>query len=200
VIVTGAGEGIGFACASAFAARGAELILTDHDPEALTQAAEILAAHSRFCDVLSDTGAAIFADAIEQEFGSFDVLVNAAGNGFVRTLGMMRMTKALLPLLRKGSGARLIVNVAPSGGPSLKHSLFPNAGSQASFRSLSDALAAQTRGSSIGVISVQPQLRPALADSPAARGDDALAQSIVELVRAQRPEWVARPPAARRRA
>jgi NAD(P)-dependent dehydrogenase (short-subunit alcohol dehydrogenase family) len=189
VIVTGAGEGIGFASASALAAHGAELILTDHNPEALTKAADFLGACSRFCDVLSETSAEIFADEIEQDFGSFDILVNAAGNGFVRTLGMMRMSKALLPVLRKGNGARLIVNVAPSSDPCPKHQLFPHAGSQAGFRTLSDALAGQTRGSSIGVVTIA-------AESDA----DATAEQIVAIVRAARPEWVSRPPAGRRRA
>ena len=189
VIVTGAGEGIGFACASAFAARGAELILTDHDPEALTGAGDFLGCYSRFCDVLSEASAAIFADEIGQEFVTFDVLINAAGNGFVRTLGMMRMAKALLPVLRKGSGGRLIVNVAPSSDPCSRHQLFAHAGSQSGFATLSDSLAAQTRGSSIGVVTVV-----------AGVDADATAERIVEIVRSARPEWLSRPTTVRRRA
>jgi len=189
VIVTGAGEGIGFACASAFAARGAELILTDHDPEALTGAGDFLGCYSRFCDVLSEASAAIFADEIGQEFVTFDVLINAAGNGFVRTLGMMRMAKALLPVLRKGSGGRLIVNVAPSSDPCSRHQPFAHAGSQSGFATLSDSLAAQTRGSSIGVVTVV-----------AGVDADATAERIVEIVRSARPEWLSRPTTVRRRA
>jgi len=189
VIVTGAGEGIGFACASAFAARGAELILTDHDPEALTRAGDFLGCYSRFCDVLSEASAAIFADEIGQEFVTFDVLINAAGNGFVRTLGMMRMAKALLPVLRKGRGGRLIVNVAPSSDPCSRHQLFAHAGSQSGFTTLSDSLAAQTRGSSIGVVTVV-----------AGVDADATAERIVEIVRSARPEWLSRPTTVRRRA
>src|SRR5437763_817828 len=113
VLITGAGKGVGFACACAFAHRGAELILTDSDPEALTRASDFVDGFSRFCDVLSETSVAIFAEHFAQDFGSFDVLINAAGEGYVRSLGMVRMSSALLPVLRRGEGERLIVNFAP---------------------------------------------------------------------------------------
>ena len=143
VLISGAGAGIGFACASAFAACGAELILCDHDAEALTKVSELLGAYSRYCDVVSDSSVHIFAAQMSQDFESFDVLINAAGNGFVRALGMVRMAKELLPLIRKGSGARLIINIAPCCEPKTRHPLFPHASSQAGFHQLSDGLAAQ---------------------------------------------------------
>jgi NAD(P)-dependent dehydrogenase (short-subunit alcohol dehydrogenase family) len=201
VIISGAGAGIGFACASAFAARGAELTLTDHDPPALTIAAELLGARSRFCDVVSDSSVAIVAAELEEQLDSFDVLINAAGNGYVRALGMMRMTKALLPLMRKGSGARLIVNVAPCRSLRGGDQLFPHAGSPAGFRELHEAIAIQTRGSSIDVVAVRAKPRPTAAGSAPECGYDELAEEIVAMVRAQRPQWVQRPgSSAQRRA
>jgi len=202
VIIAGAGEGVGQACACAFARRGAELILTDSNGAALTRAAELLGAHSRFCDVASEASVAIFAAEIEQDFESFDVLINAAGNGYVRSLGMMRMSSALLPLLRRGRGNRLIVNVAPSHSLTGKHGMFPHAGSQHGFQQLSDALALKTRGSSIAVVVVPPALRPL----PVADGAElsweagGIAERIVDLVRGQRPEWVPVAPPGRKRA
>src|SRR3954469_21392954 len=106
VLVSGAAGGVGLACAEAFAARGAELVLSDRDGTALTRAAQRLGAHARFCDAISETSVAIFADDLASEFASIDVIINAAGRGYVRTLAMMRMTRAMMPLLRAGAGSR----------------------------------------------------------------------------------------------
>src|SRR5690242_9192967 len=95
VLVSGAASGVGLACAEAFAARGAELVLTDHDGTGLTRAAERLGAHSRFCDSISDASVAILAADIAEQVPSLDVLINAAGRAYVRTLAMTRMTRAL---------------------------------------------------------------------------------------------------------
>lgn len=192
VIISGAGAGIGFACATAFAALGAELILTDHDPTALTLAGELLGAHSRFCDVVSDTSVAIVAAELEQQFDSFDVLINAAGNGYVRALGMVRVTKALLPLMRRGNGARLIVNVAPCRSRRGGDKLFPHAGSPSGFGELHEAIAMLTRGSSIETVAVRATPKPTAAGRAPACGTEELAEEIVAMVRAQRPEWVPR--------
>ena len=202
VVVTGAGEGVGHACAAAFARRGAELVLTDSDGVALTRAGDRLSAHARFCDVASEASVAIFAADLGQAFDSIDVLINAAGNGYVRSLGMMRMSNALLPLLRRGRGNRLIVNIAPSNGVGGRHGMFPHAGSQHGFQQLSDALALKTKGSGIAVMVVPPTLRPLPVAGEAELGWDAnsIAARVVDLVRGQRPEWVPVAPPSRRRA
>ncbi len=189
VIVTGAGSGIGFACASAFAARGAELVLVDNDPEKLSRAGGTLGAYSRFCDVVSVSSAAIFAREIEQDFHGLEVLINAAGTGYIRALGMVCMARMLLPLLDKGRGARLIVNLAPCRERPAPHDLFPYAGSQRSFDQLSDAIAAQTRGTSIHVVKLCSGPRP-----------EDIAERIVAMAQKLRPSWVPKAEASKRRA
>ncbi len=206
VLISGAADGVGLACAYVFAERGAELILCDSDGTALTRATDAAGGFSRFCDVISDASVSVFASEIDAKFESIDVLINAAGDGYVRSLGMMQMSRALLPLLRRGSGRRLIINVAPAGGMTAS-GMFPYASSREGFQGLSDALADQTRGSMIDVVSIAPNLRFELGEKPEApfyrleRVDEAgTAERILELVAAARPEWRQRAVRRNRRA
>jgi NAD(P)-dependent dehydrogenase (short-subunit alcohol dehydrogenase family) len=205
VLITGAASGVGLACAYAFSERGAELILCDSDGTALTRASDAVGGFSRFCDVVSEASVAVFASEIDARFDSIDVLINAAGDGYVRTLGMTQMTRALLPILRRGADRRMIVNVAPAGGMRAQ-GMFPYASSREGFQGLSDALADQTRGSLIDVVSVTPDLRfeAAGAESPfyrIERIDEArTAERILELVASARPEWRQRDARRSRRA
>lgn len=209
VLVTGAGSGAGLACAEAFAARGAELVLCDHEGIALTRAAERLGAFSRFCDAVSETSVQVFAAEVAEKFPSIDVIVNAAGEAYVRALAMVRISRALMPLLRRGQGRRLIVNLAPSGDRTQDDQMFPYASSQGAFERLSEALAEQTRGSSIDVVAIRPWLTPAgpAWASPIAQlhGMDMVdergtAEQVVALVAAARPGWRWSPPRIDRRA
>ena len=205
VLVSGAGSGVGLACAYVFANRGAELILCDSDGTALTRASDATGGFSRFCDVVSESSVAVFAAEIAAKFDTFDVLINAAGKSYVRTLGMMQMSRTMLPSLRRGSGRRLIINVAPAGGIKLS-SMFPYASSREGFQGLSDALADQTRGSLIDVVTITPDLRfdAASGDTPFYRvervDEDSTAARILELVASARPEWRQRDARRSRRA
>lgn len=198
VLISGAASGVGLACAEAFAARGAELVLCDQDGTALTRAAERLSACARFCDSTAETSVAIFAADVASQFPSIDVVINAAGRGYVRTLAMMRMTRALMPLVRAGNGRRFVFNVAPLDGFTAANGMFPYAGSLAAFERLSDALAEDVRGTTIDVVSFTPRLaRAQLAHrAPADQlyrlqrvDENYSAEQIVRMVAAQRPEW-----------
>ena len=155
VLITGAGGGIGRACAEALCARGAELILCDNDASALREATEALDATARFCDVASEASVAVFAADIVESFHSLDLLINAAGGGYERTLGMYRVSRALLPALRRGRHYKLLLNIPPDEGANV--AIFPYASSGQAFQRLSAALAAETKGTGIGVLIACPE-------------------------------------------
>jgi short-subunit dehydrogenase involved in D-alanine esterification of teichoic acids len=158
VLIAGAAGGVGLACAESLGQYRAELILCDIDGVGLTQAGERLQAFTRYCDAIDDHSVEIFADEIAERYPSIDVLINAAGRGYIRALAMLRMTRAFMPLLRRGSGRRLLINVAPAGGFVATTGMFPYASSRRSFHGLSDALREQVRGTSIDVVDVTPRL------------------------------------------
>ena len=155
VLITGAGSGIGRACADALNVRGAELILCDNDAQSLRQATDELGGVGRYCDVASEASVAVFAADIIHSFHSLDLLINAAGGGYERTLGMYRMSRALLPALRRGSHYKLMLNIPPDEDAGV--AIFPYASSGQAFQRLSAALAAETRGTGVSVLIANPE-------------------------------------------
>lgn len=156
VLITGACEGVGRQCAETFAARGAEVVLADIDTDALSKLSSELGAVGRYCDVASEASVTIFAADIIQRFGSLDMVINAAGGGYERTLGMYRVSRALMPALRKGSVHNILLNIPPAEKDAAK-AIFPYASSHQAFQRLCAALAAETRGSAIRVLIGCPQ-------------------------------------------
>ncbi len=146
---------MGRECAEIFAARGAELILADIDTESLKDFCLQLGATGRFCDVASEASVTIFAAEILERFPDIDMIINAAGGGYERTLGMYRVSRALLPALRKGEFHNILLNIPPDEADA-RAAIFPYASSQQAFQRLCAALAAETRGSSVRVLIGQP--------------------------------------------
>lgn len=151
ILITGACRGIGHACAKAFAAQGAELILADNDAEMLSSLANDLSAVGRYCDVASEASVTIFAAEVLANYPELDMVINAAGGGYERTLGMYRVSRALMPGLRNGKYGKILLNIPPATADS-SDVIFPYASSQQAFQRLCSALAAETRGSSIKVM------------------------------------------------
>lgn len=156
VLIMGAGDGIGLACARAFAGHGADLLLSDSDGAALSHAAREVEARGLFCDVASEASVAIFAAEVQSSFSPLDVLINAAGRSYVRTLGTMRITRALLPMMRTDGGRKDIVNIAHMSAAA-DHCPFPYAASTNAFASLSDALAENVRGTKVVLTTIMPR-------------------------------------------
>jgi NAD(P)-dependent dehydrogenase (short-subunit alcohol dehydrogenase family) len=137
-VVTGANKGIGRAIVRQLAECGHTVYLGARDERRGRRAADELAADGldvRFLhlDVTDETSAKAAAERLAEEAGAVHVLVNNAGIGGpmqppsqtpaeqVRTVyetnvfGVITVTNALLPLLRKAPGAR-IVNVSSAIG------------------------------------------------------------------------------------
>jgi 2-keto-3-deoxy-L-fuconate dehydrogenase len=124
-LITAAGQGIGRAIAEAFVAEGAKVWATDLD---LSKLEGLKGAELRKLDVTSNEA----VEALAQETGPVDILVNAAGwvhHGTVldtddrawdfsfdiNVKSMHRTIKAYLPgMLEKGAGS--IVNIASGAG------------------------------------------------------------------------------------
>ena len=167
-MVTGAGSGIGYACARAFAEQGADLILSDIDGPSLKRAASDFDALGRFCDVVSEASVAVFTAEVLKSYASLDVLINAAGRSYVRNLGTMRITRAFLPTMKSDGGKKDIVNIAPMGGAARGPFLFPYAASQEAFERLSEALAEYIRGTKVELTTIVPSAQSIRAEHAAA--------------------------------
>lgn len=143
-LVTGAGSkaGIGFACATALAARGMALVLTSTTDRIHERAAEIVAGGGRAVALpgdLTSTGAApqLVRLALDT-FGRIDVLVNNAGMTSVSSQDLagglvgladdawrqsisrnldtvMAMTRAALPTMLQAGYGRVVVMTSVSG-------------------------------------------------------------------------------------
>jgi NAD(P)-dependent dehydrogenase (short-subunit alcohol dehydrogenase family) len=80
VLITGGSKGIGFACAKAFIAEGARVVLVSRSQENLDKAKKALAqAYVIAADLTDAAAAGAMVEKVEKEFGPIDVLVNSAG-------------------------------------------------------------------------------------------------------------------------
>ena len=175
-VVTGAASGIGRAIAISLAGRGCHLALADVNEAGLAETAKLTATNrvriSRHrLDVADRYAVAAFPALVAAEHPRVDILVNNAGVAVGGTFdqvseenfewlidinfwGVVRMTRAFLPLL-KASGDAHIVNlssifgiIAPAGQTAYSASKF-------AVRGFSEALRQELAGTGIGVTVVR---------------------------------------------
>lgn len=133
VLITGAASGIGKLLSEAFAARGAEVIVTDRDAQgAETLAKELTSRGQRARAFALDVTNIEQIQALARELGSLDGLINNAGVVFGGTFedvplerhlttyrinieGIVALTHAFLPLLLRSSEGH-VVNIASASG------------------------------------------------------------------------------------
>jgi 2-keto-3-deoxy-L-fuconate dehydrogenase len=165
-LVTGGGSGIGLATARLLAARGARVAVLDLDPSA---AAPLLRLRA---DVTDDGSVRAAVDAATAEFGGLDVLVNNAGIGAqgtvadnpdaewhhvldVNVLGLVRVTRAALPYLRRSDRAAIVNTCSIAATAGLPQRALYSA-SKGAVLSLTLAMAADLVQDGIRVSCVNP--------------------------------------------
>ena len=179
-LVTGAASGIGAAAAIALARAGHDVAINYSQSEAAARAvaaeAEKLGARTLLyrCDVSDDAAVRSMLAAVAERFGRLEVLINNAGtttnvkpkdfDGMtseewdrvfaVNVRGLFQVTRAALPLLRKGTNP-CIVNTASIVGLRPGPQPLPYAASKAAVVSLTKTLALNL-GPEIRVNAVAP--------------------------------------------
>jgi NAD(P)-dependent dehydrogenase (short-subunit alcohol dehydrogenase family) len=167
-IVTGASGGIGEATARALHAAGYRVFGTYRRPPA-TRSPDI---EYLACDVTSDESVSAAVGEVLTKAGRIDLLVNNAGVGLlagaeessleqakslfdVNLFGVIRMTKAVLPTMRRHGSGR-IVNISSVMGliPAPFMALY--ASSKHALEGYSESLDHEIRGSGVRVVLVEP--------------------------------------------
>lgn len=177
VIITGTNKGIGLETALAFARAGYKVFATMRNPENAAALKEKIEEESlpitiSAMDVDSDESVKQCIGAILEENGSIDVLVNNAGierHGSIEELtmedfksvmetnyfGVLRCTKALLPLMRKKRNG-CIINVASIAGRIANTPLGAYTASKFALEAVSESLAQEVKAHNIRVAIVEP--------------------------------------------
>jgi 2-keto-3-deoxy-L-fuconate dehydrogenase len=167
-LVTGGASGIGRAIAEAFVAEGAAVAVLDRDlGQGVPKGVTALTA-----DVTDDAGTRAAVHDAVQQLGGLDVLANNAGIGAqgtiadnedaewlrvfdVNVLGMVRVTRAALPHLRRSEHAAIVNTCSIAGIAGLPNRAVYSA-SKGAVMALTLSMAADLIGDGIRVNAVNP--------------------------------------------
>lgn len=137
VLITGTSTGIGYSLALAFAEAGFQTIATMRNTDkakTLLDAATKKNIHIdiRHLDVCDDQSVTFCVEQVLKDYGQINILINNAGEGFHRTVeqaslddikkvmdvnfyGVVRLTKAVLPMMRQMQSGH-IITISSLGG------------------------------------------------------------------------------------
>lgn len=211
-VITGAGGGIGRAIALSLARRGCHLALCDIDVAGLAVTIERVRdtnihATCHRLDVADREAVADLPGRIAAEHGRADLLVNNAGVALggrfeqvseadfdwlfaINFFGVVRMTRAFLPMLRASDDAR-ILNLSSLFGIIAPPGQAAYAASKFAVRGFSQALRHELAGTSVGITVAHPggvrtgiarnARRPAAADPQEAAREAARFERLLSL-------------------
>lgn len=175
-LVTGATSGIGRATARLFVARGWRVVGTGRRADRLEELAQELgdAFHGLAFDIADASAMEAAVDGLPEPFRGIDLLVNNAGLGrgtepaqsasmadwreMVETnvLGLLAITRALLPTLVERRGAVVSLSSVHATWPSATNGVY--GGTKAFVRQFSLDLRADLHGTGVRVTSIEPGL------------------------------------------
>jgi NADP-dependent 3-hydroxy acid dehydrogenase YdfG len=210
VFITGASSGIGAACAKAFAAQGAKLVLCARRLDRLNKLAEELGVpcHTFQLDVTDRAAVAQAIAAIPAEFRDIDILVNNAGlsRGMAKLYegaiddwdetiraninGLLYVTRAVLPgMVARQRGH--VINMGSVAG----HYSYQNGAvycaTKAAVKAITESLKMDLLGTPVRVTSVDPGLVETEFSVVRFHGDVDRAKKVYEGVTPMKAEDVA---------
>lgn len=194
-VVTGASSGIGAATARELARQGFHPVITARRRDRLDALAAAIGGSPFTLDMRDPAAIESFAAAVRGQFGRVDVLINNAGLALGRekleasvdadwvvmletnVLGVARMTRALLPLLREAPWAH-IVNIGSTAGIEVYQGGAGYTSSKHALRAITQTLRLELNGEPIRVTEVEPGMTNTEFSITRFKGDAAKADDV----------------------
>ena len=214
VFITGASSGIGKACAHAFAAEGARLLLAARREDRLKEEVNALTAagadavHTVALDVTQRASVEALPAALPSAWQEIDVLVNNAGlsrgldklyegkpddwEQMIETnvMGLLYVTRAVVPgMVERGRGH--VVNLGSTAGELTYPGGAVYCASKAAERSINDGLRQDLLGTPIRVTSVDPGMVETEFSEVRFHGDKERASKVYQGLTPLTPEDIA---------
>ncbi len=224
VVITGASSGFGAATAREFGKLGANLLLGARRLDRLQAVAAESSqagnqAHAHFLDVTQTSSVEEFVRWVKTMTDKVDVLVNNAGGAHgldpvlgakdedweamfqSNVLGLLRTTRACLPLLLRNPGS-MIINIGSIAGHVAYEGAAAYCGAKAAELSITQSLRLELCGTGVRVGTIDPGMAETEFSTVRFKGDEARARKVYEGVVPLKPEdvaeaivWVASRPA-----
>ena len=172
VLVTGGGAGIGEGCARLFSEAGARVFIADKDAQRCADCGD----DAILCDVTTPEGIVQLRDTLEESIDRLDVLINNVGHFVhikpfeamtgdeidavvgVNLASLLKVTQALLPLLKAAAPGSSIVNVTSIEGFRALPNCAVYAASKAAIAGFTKSLALELGPDGVRVNDVAPEL------------------------------------------
>ena len=196
-VVTGASSGIGEATARSLVGAGFRVVLGARRQDRLMAVAQELGGRGLPLDVRDRASIQAFVDAVAAEYGQVEILVNNAGlaaglapladgsdDDWVQmmetnVLGLLRMTKAMLPLLRRAPRAH-IVNLGSVAGFEVYNGGVGYTASKHAVRAITRTLRLELMGEPIRVTEIEPGMVETEFSLVRFKGDRARAAAVYQ--------------------